>query len=506
MPRATAGAEGTPPASDAAPADSGRPARAATAPPLNIGRRLLQPTAAGTLGLAFALWGFWLGVRPLGDNSFFTHLATGRVILDAGAVPNADPYSFTAAGEPWVVQSWLASLLYGMVDSWFGAAGLRMLMGVLTGVLAWLAWRLTKPANLLVRVASTALVVTIGGVMWSPRPLLVGLIFMAVTLLVAEGETDPRWLAPIFWIWVNSHGSFPLGLVALVVLFWGRRLDKQDPSIELRGLKWAALGTVLAAVNPLGPKILIFPVELLRRSDSLQQIIEWKSPDFTQAWSKLFLAQMLVVVLALVRRPQWRGALMVIVFVAASLLGQRNVAVASLVFALVMAQGLAGVGGLTGKDRSVVFAVAGAVGVVMTTIAPVATFGRSHYDLSTFPVDAVAWLDERDAIGRPSASVAVQDTTGNYLELLYGPDARAFIDDRIDMYPKPVVDDLLNLLRGSTGWRQVLDDRQVNVVLWERGGPTGELLTQAPDWRIVYEDNQFFVACRRGTGSGRLTC
>ena len=32
-----------------------------------------------------------------------------------------------------------------------------------------------------------------------------------------EGRLDPRWLLPIGWVWVNSHGSFPLGVVLLVV-------------------------------------------------------------------------------------------------------------------------------------------------------------------------------------------------------------------------------------------------------------------------------------------------
>ena len=57
---------------------------------------------------------------------------------------------------------------------------------------------------------------------------------------------------------------------------------------------------------------------------------------------------------------------------------------------------------------------------------------------------------------------------GNYLELLYGTDADAFIDDRVDMYPPEVVDDYLALLHGAPGWEQVLDRRGVDLVLWDR--------------------------------------
>ena len=38
------------------------------------------------------LAGALIGARPLRDNSFFTHLATGRLILAEG-MPTADPYS-----------------------------------------------------------------------------------------------------------------------------------------------------------------------------------------------------------------------------------------------------------------------------------------------------------------------------------------------------------------------------------------------------------------------------
>jgi hypothetical protein len=469
--------------------------------------RLTQPTVSAVIGVAFVAWGVWLGVRPLSDNSFFTHLATGRLILDTHGVPTADPYSFTAAGQPWVVQSWLASLLYGLTESWWGATGLRVLAGVLTGTVAGLTWRLTRPAGTLIpRVGVTALVMAIGSVMWSPRPLLIGMVALGLTMLAAEDGLDPRWLVPVFWIWVNSHGSFPLGLVALALLAWGRKLDGQDPRVEWRALKWAALGTVLGAINPLGPKVLLFPIELLGKSDVLQNISEWQSPQFTAVWSRLFLVLVAIAVLALVRRPSWRAALPIVVFLAAALLGARNITVCTLVLAPLVAGCLAGLGSVTGKDRSPVFGVVLVVVLVGGTFAVVSNLSQPAYDLSTYPVAAVAWLDQHGAIGTADARVATNDTTGNYLELLYGTQAHAFMDDRVDMYPKPVVDDLVTLLHGQPGWDQVLDDRHVDVVLWDKAQPLPELLERSPNWRVAYEDGQSVVACRRGTTTGSLHC
>ncbi len=76
-----------------------------------------------------------------------THLATGRLIVSGHGIPSHDPYSFTAHGAPWVVQSWLASVLYGWVDRFWGGQGLRVLMGLTTAALGAMTWRLTRPAT-----------------------------------------------------------------------------------------------------------------------------------------------------------------------------------------------------------------------------------------------------------------------------------------------------------------------------------------------------------------------
>ena len=59
------------------------------------------------LGACAALVGAGIGARRLDDNSFLTHLATGRLMLEDGIV-RTDAFTWTSAGEPLVVQSWLA--------------------------------------------------------------------------------------------------------------------------------------------------------------------------------------------------------------------------------------------------------------------------------------------------------------------------------------------------------------------------------------------------------------
>jgi hypothetical protein len=231
----------------------------------------------------------------------------------------------------------------------------------------------------------------------------------------------------------------------------------------------------------------------------LQQIIEWQSPSFSSGWARLFLVQVLVAVLLLVRRPSYRAAIPLVVFTAAALLGVRNVAVASIVIVPGMAYGLAGLGSITGTERRgrgavaalVVMAVLGGFLVVNATREPA-------YDLRTYPVDALAWTDAAGWM-IPTVNTATQETVGNALELFEGADARVYIDDRVDMYPEEVVDDFLTLLRGRPGWADVLAQDEVDVVVWDSHEPLASLLAADPAWRIPYSDGRWIVACRRSS-------
>jgi hypothetical protein len=266
---------------------------------------------------------------------------------------------------------------------------------------------------------------------------------------------------------------------------------------------------VLGVINPLGPVLLYFPVRLLGRMDVLREVIEWQSPSFALGWTRLFLLQVVVAVVLLVRRPSYRAAIPLVVFTAAALLGVRNVGVASLVLVPGMARGLADLGSIRGTKRSPAVGAGLIAMLVLALVVGRNALARPAYNLESFPVDAVSWIDEH-GLRHDGLNQASADTTGNYLELVHGDQAGAFIDDRVDMYPKPVVADLLNLMRGTPQWRETLDRRDVDLVLWGRGEPLTGLMAESSDWRILYQDANWSVACRRGAdlgGTGALsTC
>jgi len=451
-------------------------------------------TLAGLSGLVVTLAGLLIGLQRLQDNSFLTHLATGRLIVESG-VPSTDPYSFTAHGVPWTVQSWLASVVYALVEDVAGLAGIRILVGLGSAFLAYLLWRLTRPAGAVVaRAALVMPVMVIGCEMWTERPMLYGFVGLAVVALLADGEGKAWWCVPLFAVWVNVHGSFPLGLVLVGTLLVGRRLDRQSPRRELQVLGWSVLGVLLGAVNPIGPRLLVFPLGLLAKSDVLAFIDEWKPADFADTTTKVLVAQVAVALVLGLRLRSFRALLPTAVFFVAALLGSRNVGPASIVALAGMAPGLRGIGSDRGDEPKPVFRAAALVVGALAVLATFgALFGGPQTALDGYPTDAVAWMDAHGYM-EPDSRVITRDFVGNYLEARYGTDVRVFMDDRYDMFPRPVVDDYIDLVRGNGDWTEIAARWDADAVLWDEDTDLYGRLAAAEDWDVVYRDDRWIVA------------
>ena len=106
------------------------------------------PPAPATVGaVAFVVVVVCLGAvgtALLNDGDTYWHIATGELVLDTGRVPRTDPFSYTAAGEPWIAKEWLSQVLLAAtwrVAGWAGVVALSATaaaaaFGLLAAVLA----------------------------------------------------------------------------------------------------------------------------------------------------------------------------------------------------------------------------------------------------------------------------------------------------------------------------------------------------------------------------------
>ena len=455
------------------------------------------PMLASVFAVAAALVGLGIGAQRLGDNSFLTHLATGRRMLDEGIV-REDAFTWTSAGEALTIQSWGASLLLGVVDELAGFQGLRILMAVLAAVLGWFVWHLSdRSPSVLTRIAIMVPVFFIGLQTWSERPLLIAFVAFTATLLVVERDRDPRVLAPIGFVWIAVHGSWPLGLVLLGARWVGavfdvRRGEAGDPMRELRAGAWLSAGVVVGGVvNPYGPSLLFFPLELLGRQEVLEHVAEWQASSYDSLWTRLFLVMVVAAVFAARRAP-----LVVVVpgavFVAAALLSARNIPLASMVLIPFLAAGLPNVPGLDGARRSDANRLAVLALGSLLVLVPLVAIRGPHVELDRYPIDAVNAMEDELGLSPANTRVVHQDFVGNYLNLRYGAAEASWIDDRFELHDLELVEDYLALLNGTPAWRSVLERHQPEALLWPADRVLVELAVGA-GWQSAWSDDDWVV-------------
>jgi hypothetical protein len=452
----------------------------------------------------FVLFGFALGIRPIGDKSMVTQLRTGVDMVAGGGIPRTDPYSFTAVGHSWVLQSWLPDWTYGWAHRLGGFRLVLLEQALLIAVLVWLMVRLARAGSPLRTAFGAVLVVGIGACFWTPGPLLVGLVCMALTVTIVERRRTPWLLVPVVWLWVSSHGSFPLALAWLVARAAGEALDwRAWPRDAMRCLGGFAGGLVVAALNPLGLRLLLFPFSVAARQEAFHDVVEWMSPDFQRSPARIALVLLTVVVLLLFRaRLTWRDVVPAAVFVAAGLLAVRNIPVAAVVLAPIVGRVLKRpdyqppLPPPTPAARRVNILLAGLIGAA-TVLGLLTLRTADPLDLDGYPVAAATFLGREHLLDAPNR-LASPDAVGNYLELRFGRHQPpvVFVDDRFEMFPEAVIRDYQQLVTVTPDANTVLETWKINVVLWERRLPLTAVLKASGNWLEVYGDDRWVVLRR----------
>jgi len=485
---------------------SGAVSPALTPPIATPGRRGVGLDAV--LTALVALFGWVAGIARLSDNSFFWHLRTGEWILDHGTVPRHDIFSFTAPGTKWVAQSWLAELLYGGLNRTVGAFGIRVFVGLIgaaVGVLAYrLALRLCRSTLRAFAISAVALLCVYA--LWSERPLVIGLLFLLVLLWVVEVPDSlvgrhPVIVVPVLmWLWVNVHGSFALGFAYLGLHLVGRWVDGSPPwrGRERVITTGAAIGFLVSFINPYGVSLVLFPIELLSRSEILSHVIEWQSPDFRSRWGIALALWICVFIAAVARgrhRVSRRDLIVTVPMLLLALWALRNIAVAPLIGLPIVARAFAVDDDAPERFSKTFLAVATAAIVMIGLMVGVSAAGEPDFAVESYPVQSMRYIANHDLLG---SRIFTDDADAGYVILAYAPAQRVFMDDRYDMYPRKVIDDYFTVSDGLHGWSRALDRSRVDVVVWTRHGALSSLLDNSPGWERVHTDATHAVWVRTG--------
>lgn len=437
------------------------------------------------------------------DYDWWWHLRVGMDIWQARAIPTIDTYSYTRAGQPFVVHEWLFELLTYLAYRALTYRGLILGMVVIvlsTYILHYLLLRALGVGRVLAGFL-LAWTLLLSFMSITLRPQLFSALFLSIELwclyLYRSGRQRAIWLLPpLTLLWVNLHGAWIMGMGTLVLFIIGEWLNARARG-EAAMLRPAlgALGMAFLAtlVNPTGPSLLLYPLTFIGEgSATMQYIQEWQPPNFRDTLGLAFGLSVILLAVVGLRRPRfdYTLALWALAFTYLGFSSMRHIPLYALVVMPIIAQQLparwrgpewpARESLLTGIINWIL------VGVVVATMAvialgnPLAQLGRTP-NLTGYPTVALEYLR-----AHPGGNLLNEDGFGGYL-ITNLPDRRVFIDTRVDFYGRAFLEEYIAVTRLQPGWREILARYDISLILLPPESPLVVLLRDDPGWRVVVD-------------------
>jgi hypothetical protein len=230
------------------------------------------------------------GNHLLIDPDTMWQITIGQWIVDHGAVPTTDVYSFTMRGEPWISTQWLAQVAYSQVFAFAGWAGPVVLASVCIAATfalftRYLAKHLSESTTLVFVAAALAL--TAPHLLARPHVLALPVMMAWVGGLVAAADrrgAPSFWLLPLMALWANLHGGFVLGLALVAPIALDAVLSAEASQRKALALRWAVFAAAAIAagcVTPYGWNSLLASRKILALGEALPLILEWRPADFS---------------------------------------------------------------------------------------------------------------------------------------------------------------------------------------------------------------------------------
>ncbi len=436
------------------------------------------------------------------DPDLWWHMRNAEQFLTTGSLPSVDTYSFTVAGHPWIDHEWLAEMPYYLAWKAGGPSGVQLLVIVLLQAiflgLFYLCWR--NSGNVKAAFAVTCVAVLLATVSFGPRTILFGYAYTVILLIIlqryrATGR-GPLWILPfLFCLWINTHGSWSLGLILFGIVIASGLVEGRWGMIEARRWSPSQLRTLLLAmgasiaglfVNPYGYRLVYYPIDLaFRQKLNISHVAEWVSVDFHDFRGKivmLVLAGMLFS--ALWGRHRWRLEELALALFGlyCGLTYIRFLFLAALVVSPLLAKSLDFLPPYQPEiDKPALNAlILGATLLTMVLYFPSTAELQKSID-EDYPAEVLPYLNSHQLSGR----VLNFYLWGGWLEW-NARDVKTFVDSRVDIFEYAgVFKDYIDLL-GVRKSPSILDKYRIRYVLFPPDEPLSCLLEVDPNWKLIF--------------------
>ena len=461
------------------------------------------------------------------------HLRAGQWIVQQGAVPRLDPFTYTVSTHPYIDMLWLYEVAcYGL----YRLGGLVLLslvhdLLILAAFgLLFLRLRQTR-APFGVQVLLLFLTALCLELRFLMRPEILSWVFLLLTLLALDQRQ--KWppgrllfLLPLLQIlWVNTEGLFVLEWVVLgAYVFSDWLMERRAPKTLLRAL---ALTLAASLANPYFLQGVLFPLQLfthLQPDDVFHRFIaEFQSPwaiarqqsapffpGLALALYKIAGLSFLFLTALTLRRRKPHEWLLATAFFALSALSVRNI---SLFFFVALPVAASGLRDLLESEKPWAakissflrspWAARGAALFILLLGLRVAT--QAYYvsdrrmvhngfglDEGQIPVKAVDFMSRFQLGGTLLNNLAF----GSWLDFK-GP-GPVFIDGRLEVMGPDFYTEFLNSYQPG-GLKPLLDKYGVQLILLDHMAdiPWVAQLRTLPDWRLIYFDDLSALYARK---------
>jgi hypothetical protein len=449
------------------------------------------------------------------DPDLWWHIKVGQDILATHHWPTVDSYSFTVAGQPWIAYEWLGDVLLAWVEKTGGLLGLEILLFALASVvmLALYAYASMKSGNSKAGFVVAGLMCSLAFASFSLRPQMLGYLFLILVLIVLEkfrqGKNNALWfLPPIFLLWVNTHGSFIIGIGVVVFYVIAGLWEFRAGTIE--GSKWTPqqrvrleLGLLLSLavlpLTPYGAQVAVYPFDMaFGQPINVANIQEWQPMPFNIGGGKLFLVVVVAFFVAqMLMQVTMRVGDAALFFsgFAMACLHRRFLLLFVPFFAPVAAAIIAR--WLPPYDRKKDHFYLNAAIMAAAAVAIVWYFPKTN-DLEKavgriYPVQAVEYLRQHPVRGPIFNAYGY----GGYLVGKL-PEQPVFIDGRGDLYERGgIFGEYIEVSDMKPAAFRILDQHHIEACLLERKDALSTALGAMPGWELRYSDALSALYVRR---------
>ena len=467
----------------------------------------------------------FINTHPIRPHDFWWHITVGHEILTTGKIPAVDIYSYTANGQayPSYQMFWLMEIMLYRIYQLGGPALVVFIHSLIITSAYILIFAICKLTSKSWRIAAFGVLfaAALGLNDWNVRPQGITFLLASLYLLAIYEYRENRqrgWLLvfPLgMLVWVNSHGTFFIGLVLMAIwlgqFVWDLiKSRKANNHADVQAMLLAPSLTIgitllICLINPRGFGILNYLTTLFRNSVVQNLVTEWAPPTINSLMGVIFFCGLIVSVIVFALSPKRPNFFQITTFLVFGLLGLKT-SRGSVWFGMVMAPILAEHVSYIFKRHqkqndqtkkaegsrllNIIFCI---VLILMGLLTlpwfkdrlplPLAKAGLISAET---PIQATQVLMEKKPPGQLFNAISF----GSYLIWAAYPQYQVFVDSRIELFPEKVWIDYLNISNASDDWESLLSDYGVNTLMLSPDEQPAliQAVQESDEWILIFHN------------------